>query len=219
MAREASTLSWRLAMPGFSGVVLIPLGRLQTFTIPLLARGPLLFHHLHPRTGDVRAPFISESIAAVAIGRQPCGYANAEKQLLGHPWEMPGVWGRSAFRRVLPRGEFMGRVTHRAAFGGTLTARELWLGIWLLRRFLFLLSCTASRVSGRFSSGASCPISSIAREASTLSLATRHAGFSRRGIDPVGETSNVNDPPLGSRPFVVSPPASANWRHPCSSYK
>jgi transposase len=32
-------------MPGFPGVVLIPLGRLQTSSIPLLARGALSFHH------------------------------------------------------------------------------------------------------------------------------------------------------------------------------
>ena len=44
---------WRLAMPGFPGVVLIPLGRLQTSPIPLLARGALLFRHPHPRTGDI----------------------------------------------------------------------------------------------------------------------------------------------------------------------
>ena len=52
---------------------------------------------------------------------------------------------------------------------------------------------------------------------STLSLATCHAGFSRRGIDPVGETSNVPDIPLGSRHLVVSTPASANRRDPWSS--
>ncbi len=40
-------------MPGFPGVVLIPLGRLQTSPIPLLARGALLPRHLHPRTGDI----------------------------------------------------------------------------------------------------------------------------------------------------------------------
>jgi hypothetical protein len=31
------------------------------------------------------------------------------KQLLGHPRAMPGVWGRFALHRVLPREEFMGR--------------------------------------------------------------------------------------------------------------
>ena len=35
-------------MPGFPGVVLIPLGRLQTSPILLLARGALLFHDQHP---------------------------------------------------------------------------------------------------------------------------------------------------------------------------
>ena len=39
----------------------------------------------------------------------------------------------------------------------------------------------------------------MAREAWSLSLVTCHARFSRRGIDPVGETANVNEPPLGSR--------------------
>ena len=57
----------------------------------------------------------------------------------------------------------------------------------------------------------------MAREASTLSLVTCHAGFSRRGIDPVGETSNVPDTPLGSRHLLFSPPPSANRRHPWSS--
>src|SRR5208337_3679201 len=41
----------------------------------------------------------------------------------------------------------------------------------------------------------------------------------RRGIDPVGETSNVPDTPLGSRRLVVSTPASTSWTHPCSSHK
>ena len=44
-------------MPGFPGVVLIPLGRLQTLTNPLLARGALLFHHLHARAADNRGSF------------------------------------------------------------------------------------------------------------------------------------------------------------------
>src|SRR5208337_4581970 len=45
------------------------------------------------------------------------------------------------------------------------------------------------------------------------------AGFSRCGIDPVGETFNVPDTPLGSCRLVVSPPASTGWIHPCSSHK
>jgi hypothetical protein len=44
---------WRLAMPGFPGVVLIPLGRLQMSPIPLLARGALLFHRPHPPAGGI----------------------------------------------------------------------------------------------------------------------------------------------------------------------
>ena len=52
MAREASTLSLVTCHAGFSGVVLIPLGRLQTFPKTLLVRGALLFHHERPRTGD-----------------------------------------------------------------------------------------------------------------------------------------------------------------------
>ena len=47
------------------------------------------------------------------------------------------------------------------------------------------------------------------REASTLSLVDLPAGFSRRGIDPVGETSNVPDIPLGTRRLVVSRPVPA----------
>ena len=83
--------------------------------------------------------------------------------------------------------------------------------------FVSTLLVLATRVSGRIHFGAFCPSDSMAREASTLSLVTCHAGFSRRGIDPVGETSNVPDTPLGSRRLVVSPPASANRRHPWSS--
>ena len=36
-----------------AGMVLIPLGRLQTSPIPLLARVALWFQHPHPRTGDI----------------------------------------------------------------------------------------------------------------------------------------------------------------------
>ena len=39
------------------------------------------------------------------------------KQLLGHPRAMPGVWGRIALHRILPRKEFMGRaieIAHRS---------------------------------------------------------------------------------------------------------
>jgi transposase len=44
----------------------------------------------------------------------------------------------------------------------------------------------------------------MAREASTLSLVTRHTGFSRGGVDPVGETSNIHDIPLVARRLVTS---------------
>ena len=53
VAREASTLSLATRHAGFSGVVLIPLGRLQMSPIPLLARGGLLFHRPHPPTGGI----------------------------------------------------------------------------------------------------------------------------------------------------------------------
>jgi transposase len=43
----------------------------------------------------------------------------------------------------------------------------------------------------------------MAREASTLSLATCHARFSRRGIDPVGETSIVSGTPLVARRLMA----------------
>ena len=59
-----------------------------------------------------------------------------------------------------------------------------------------------TRVPGRIAFGAPCPQRSLAREASTLSLVTCHAGSSRHGIDPVGETSNVPDTPLGTRSLV-----------------
>ena len=105
------------------------------------------------------------------------------------------------------------RLTHRAALGGPLTARELFfrrIGLppWLV---FILLYFTAARVSGPIYSGAYCPWVSMAREAWSLSLVTCHAGFSRRGIDPVGETANVNEPPLGSRRLVVSSLACASW--------
>ena len=104
-------------------------------------------------------------------------------------------------------------LTHRAALGGPLTARELFfrrIGLPLLLVFI-LLYFTAARVSGPIYSGAYCPWVSMAREAWSLSLVTCHAGFSRRGIDPVGETANVNEPPLGSRRLVVSSLACASW--------
>src|SRR5271166_3136412 len=49
MAREASTLSLVTCLPGFPGVVLIPLGRLRTSPILLLARGALLSHDQYPQ--------------------------------------------------------------------------------------------------------------------------------------------------------------------------
>ena len=67
LAREASTLSLATCLPGFPGVVLIPLGRLSTSPIPLLARVALWFHHPHLRAGYIHARRISESSKAVAI--------------------------------------------------------------------------------------------------------------------------------------------------------
>src|SRR5271157_3059442 len=123
----------------------------------------------------------------------------------------PGNW-------VAPAGSYRsGGGTYRATFGGALASRELWFGRSGSDRYLSLLWGLVTRVSGRIPFGASCPRWSLAREASTLSLVTCHAGFSRRGIDPVGETSNVPDTPLGSRRLVVSTPASANRRDPWSS--
>ena len=49
---------------------------------------------------------------------------------------MPGVWGRYALYAILPREEFMGKPEtqakpDRAAFGGPLASRELWVErIW-----------------------------------------------------------------------------------------
>ena len=109
--------------------------------------------------------------------------------------------------------------TYRAAFGGPLASRELWVGRSCSSRCLPSLWGLVTRVRGRIPFGAPCPQRSMAREASTLSLVTCHAGFSRHGIDPVGETSNVPDTPLGAHCLVVSPPASTGWIHPCSSHK
>ena len=103
--------------------------------------------------------------------------------------------------------------TRRAAFGSALTARELRFGGICVRPLFLSNLAYGDGVSGRTYAGASCPIVSVAREASTLSLATYHGWFSRHGIDPVGETPNVPDTPLGSRRLVVSPPALANRRH------
>ena len=132
---------------------------------------------------------------------------------------MPGVWGVSRFVMYSGAeiyGSFMASCCasgYPAALGGPLTARELFfrrIGLppWLV---FILLYFTAARVSGPIYSGAYCPWVSMAREAWSLSLVTCHAGFSRRGIDPVGETANVNEPPLGSRRLVVSSLAFASW--------
>ena len=83
----------------------------------------------------------------------------------------------------------MASEAYRATFGGALAARELGFGRSGSDRYLSLLCGLVTRVRGRIPFGASCPKRSLAREASTLSLATCRAGFSRRGIDPVGETS------------------------------
>ena len=51
---------------------------------------------------------------------------------------MPGVWGRFRFIAYSHGKSSWG--THRAALGGTLTARELWLRrIWFLLLFVFML--------------------------------------------------------------------------------
>jgi transaldolase/fructose-6-phosphate aldolase-like protein len=87
---------WRLAMLGFPGVVLIPLGRL-----PNVPDTPLGSRRL------VVSPPASTSCRHRTTGlwlRTTLG-----KQLLGHPIAMPGVWGRFTLQRVLPREEFMGR--------------------------------------------------------------------------------------------------------------
>ena len=57
MAREAWSLSLVTCHAGFSRRGIDPVGRLQTLTNPLLARGALLFHHLHARAGDNRGSF------------------------------------------------------------------------------------------------------------------------------------------------------------------
>ena len=119
---------------------------------------------------------------------------------------------------VTPRQPSKGGIlfeTQRAASGGTLTARELWVErIWLVRGSCLYIALWRRGSVAVHPAGAFCPVRSVAREASTLSLVTCYSGFSRHGIDPVGETSNVPDNPLGSWRPVVSPSASANRRHP-----
>ena len=76
LAREASTLSLATCHAGFSWRGIDPVGETsKTSPIPLLARVALWFHHPHLRAGRIHARRISESIEAVAIARQACGYA------------------------------------------------------------------------------------------------------------------------------------------------
>ena len=112
----------------------------------------------------------------------------------------PGKW-------VAPAGSYRSDGgTIRATFGGALASRELWFGRSGSRRYLSLRCGLVTRVSGRITFGASCPRWSLAREASTLSLATCYAGASRRGIDPVGETSNVPDTLLARGALLIQHP-------------
>ena len=115
---------WRLAVPGFPGVVLIPLGRLPTSPIPLLARVALWFHHPHLRAGHIHARRLSESIEAVAIARQAYGYAQrCGNNSSGIQERCRGSGGGLRFIAYSHGKSSWG--THRAALGGTLTAREL----------------------------------------------------------------------------------------------
>src|SRR5271157_4299207 len=109
------------------------------------------------------------------------------KQLLGHPRAMPGAWGRFALHRILPRKEFMGSETYRATFGGALASRELGFGRSGSDRYLSLHCGLVTRVSGRTPFGAYCPKRSLAREASTLSLATCLPGFPGVVLIPLGD--------------------------------
>ena len=101
--------------------------------------------------------------------------------------------------------------------GGTLASRELWFGRSGSECRLASFWSLVTRVCGRIAFGAPCPQRSLAREASTFSLVTCHVGSSRRGTDPVGETSNVLDTPLGTRHLVLTRSVSSNRRHPWSS--
>ena len=117
-----------------------------------------------------------------------------------------------------PTGRVHGE-TYRAAFGGPLASRELWVGRSCSSRCLPSLCGLVTRVRGRIPFGASCPKRSLAREASTLSLATCPPGFPGVVLIPLGRLPNVPDTPLGSRRLVVSPPASTSWTRPGSSPK
>ena len=133
-------------MPGFPGVVLIPLGRLPTSPIPLLARVALWFHHPHRRAGHIHARCLSESIESVAIARQACGYAQrCGNNTSGIQERWRGSGGGLRFIAYSHGKSSWG--THRAALGGTLTARELLVGgsgFHVGLSFYYPLRCRAS---------------------------------------------------------------------------
>ena len=89
---------------------------------------------------------------------------------------------------------------HRATFGGTLAARELGFERSGSDRYLSLHRGLVTRVSGRTPFGAYCPKRSLAREASTLSLATCLPGFPGVVLIPLGRLSTSPIPLLRASP-------------------
>ena len=123
---------WRLAMPGFPGEVLIPLGRLQTFPILLLARGPLWFHHPHLRAGHIHARRIVNRSRLSPSHDSPVAMHNAEKPTPpASILAMSGSGGGLFQSRVLkPQEEFMGSPRERIVPPSAAPSRPVnfWLG-------------------------------------------------------------------------------------------
>ena len=101
----------------------MPLGRLSTSDTPLGSRRlvvspPVSTGWIHPCSSHKR----------IEQGCRHCMRAlwlrtTLRKQLLGHPRAMPGVWGRFALHRILPRKEFMGRALNDRHFSNTFRLR------------------------------------------------------------------------------------------------
>src|SRR5271157_5216628 len=86
--------------------------------------------------------------------------------------------------------------TYRATFGGAVASRELGFGRSGSDRYLSLHCGLVTRVSGRTPFGAYCPKRSLAREASTLSLATCLPVFPGVVLIPLGRLSTSPIPLL-----------------------
>ena len=98
MAREASTLSLATCRAGFSRCGIDPVGETSNVPDTPLGSRRLVFHHLHLRAGHIHARRLSESIEAVAIARQACGYAQrCGNNSSGIHWRRRGSGGGLRF--------------------------------------------------------------------------------------------------------------------------